>query len=138
MNKLLKTVFNILIVIAALGVLLMLFMIKDAAVKNATKEEKNVMTSFDYEVRHRAYGEVADTYFIYDTKFLEVPVNFEETLLTAEYVNMSFMQGVYEEKGDQQKAKTCRDRQEAIKNELVQYRFTADEIDQIMTAYQKQ
>ena len=138
MNKLLKTVFNILIVIAALGVLLMLFMIKDAAVKNATKEEKNVMTSFDYEVRHRAYGEVADTYFIYDTKFLEVPVNFEETLLTAEYVNMSFMQGVYEEKGDQQKAKACRDRQEAIKNELVQYRFTADEIDQIMTAYQKQ
>ena len=124
--------------IAALGVLLMLFMIKDAAVKNATKEEKNVMTSFDYEVRHRAYGEVADTYFIYNTKFLEVPVNFEETLLTAEYVNMSFMQGVYEEKGDQQKAKACRDRQEAIKNELVQYRFTADEIDQIMTAYQKQ
>lgn len=135
MNKALKIFFNILIVIAALGVLFMLFMIKDALVENATKEEDNVMTSFDYEVKHRAYGEIADTYFVYGTKFLEVPEGFEETLLTAEYVNLSFMQGVYEEKGDDQKAKACRDRLEAIRNELMQYRFTADEIDHIMTAY---
>ena len=136
MNKTLKLVFNILIVVAAFGVLLMLSMIKDAVVQNANKEEKNVMRCFEYEVKHRAYGEVASTYFIYDTKFLEVPEGFEETKLTAEYANLSFMLGVYEEKGDDKKAKACSDKLEEIKSQMDQYRFTADEIDKIMAAYQ--
>ena len=135
MNKSLKVVFNILIAAAALGILLMLFMIKDEIVNNAKKEEKNVMRSFDYEVKHRAYGEVTDTYFVYGTKFLEVPEGFEETKLTAEYAHLSFMLGVYEEKGDDKKAKECRDRSEEIKSQMDQYRFTADEIDKIMAAY---
>ena len=135
MNRSLKVVFNILIAAAALGILLMLFMIKDEIVNNAKKEEKNVMRSFDYEVKHRAYGEVTDTYFVYGTKFLEVPEGFEETKLTAEYAHLSFMLGVYEEKGDDKKAKECRDRLEEIKSQMDQYRFTADEIDKIMAAY---
>lgn len=135
MNKSLKVVFNILIAAAALGILLMLFMIKDEIVNNAKKEEKNVMRSFEYEVKHRAYGEVTATYFVYGTKFLEVPEGFEETKLTAEYAHLSFMLGVYEEKGDDKKAKECRDRSEEIKSQMDQYRFTADEIDKIMAAY---
>ncbi|MBP3248798.1 MAG: hypothetical protein J6M48_00405 [Ruminococcus sp.] len=135
MNRSLKVVFNILIAAAALGILLMLFMIKDEIVNNAKKEEKNVMRSFEYEVEHRAYGEVTDTYFVYGTKFLEVPEGFEETKLTAEYAHLSFMLGVYEEKGDDKKAKECRDRSEEIKSQMDQYRFTADEIDKIMAAY---
>ncbi|HOO06594.1 MAG TPA: hypothetical protein PLH83_08930 [Ruminococcus sp.] len=135
MNRSLKVVFNILIAAAALGILLMLFMIKDEIVNNAKKEEKNVMRSFEYEVKHRAYGEVTDTYFVYGTKFLEVPEGFEETKLTAEYAHLSFMLGVYEEKGDDKKAKECRDRLEEIKSQMDQYRFTADEIDKIMAAY---
>ncbi|GEM_PF-5649501 len=135
MNRSLKVVFNILIAAAALGILLMLFMIKDEIVNNAKKEEKNVMRSFEYEVKHRAYGEVTDTYFVYGTKFLEVPEGFEETKLTAEYAHLSFMLGVYEEKGDDKKAKECRDRSEEIKSQMDQYRFTADEIDKIMAAY---
>ena len=135
MNRSLKVVFNILIAAAALGILLMLFMIKDEIVNNAKKEEKNVMRSFEYEVKHRAYGEVTDTYFVYGTKFLEVPEGFEETKLTAEYAHLSFMMGVYEEKGDDKKAKECRDRSEEIKSQMDQYRFTADEIDKIMAAY---
>ena len=135
MNRSLKVVFNILIAAAAFGILLMLFMIKDEIVNNAKKEEKNVMKSFEYEVKHRAYGEVTDTYFVYGTKFLEVPEGFEETKLTAEYAHLSFMLGVYEEKGDDKKAKECRDRLEEIKSQMDQYRFTADEIDKIMAAY---
>lgn len=135
MNRSLKVVFNILIAAAALGILLMVFMIKDEIVNNAKKEEKNVMRSFEYEVKHRAYGEVTDTYFVYGTKFLEVPEGFEETKLTAEYAHLSFMLGVYEEKGDDKKAKECRDRSEEIKSQMDQYRFTADEIDKIMAAY---
>ncbi len=135
MNKALKLFFDILIVIAALGVLLMLFLIKDTIAKNAKKQEKNVMSSFEYEVKHRAYGEITDTYFVYYTKFIELPEGSEETKLTAEYANLSFMLGVYEEKGDDQKAKACSDRLEEIKNQMDQYRFTADEIDQIMAAY---
>lgn len=135
MNRSLKVVFNILIAAAALGILIMLFMIKDEIVNNAKKEEKNVMRSFEYEVKHRAYGEVTDTYFVYGTKFLEVPEGFEETKLTAEYAHLSFMLGVYEEKGDDKKAKECRDRSEEIKSQMDQYRFTADEIDKIMAAY---
>ncbi len=135
MNRSLKVVFNILIAAAALGILLMLFMIKDEIVNNAKKEEKNVMRSFEYEVKHRAYGEVTDTYFVYGTKFLEVPEGFEESKLTAEYAHLSFMLGVYEEKGDDKKAKECRDRSEEIKSQMDQYRFTADEIDKIMAAY---
>ncbi len=135
MNKTLKVVFNILIVVAALGVLLMIFMIKDEVVRNKNKEVKNVMSSFDYEVKHRAYGEVTDTYFVYYTKFIDLPEGFEETKLTAEYANLSFMLGVYEEKGDDNKAKACSDRMEEIKNQMDKYRFTADEIDKIMAAY---
>ena len=135
MNKSLKLIFNILIAVAALGILLMLAMIKNEIDQNANKEDKNVMSSFDYEVEHRAYGEVADTYFVYGTKFMEVPEDFEETKLTAEYVNLSFMLGVYEEKCDDKKAKACRDRLEEIKNQMNKYRFTADEIDNIMAAY---
>ena len=135
MNRSLKVVFNILIAAAALGILLMVFMIKDEIVNNAKKEEKNVMRSFEYEVKHRAYGEVTDTYFVYGTKFLEVPEGFEETKLTAEYAHLSFMLGVYVEKGDDKKAKECRDRSEEIKSQMDQYRFTADEIDKIMAAY---
>lgn len=135
MNKRLKLVFDILIAAAALGVLLMLIMIRAEVVQNANKEEKNVMSSFEYDVRHRAYGEVAETYFVYGTKFIEVPEGYEETKLTAEYAHLSFMLTVYEEKGDSQKAEACRDRLEEIKNQMVQYRFTADEIDKIMAAY---
>ena len=135
MNKTLKVVFNILIVVAALGVLLMIFMIKDEVVRNKNKEVKNVMSSFDYEVKHRAYGEVTDTYFVYYTKFIDLPEGYEETKLTAEYANLSFMLGVYEEKGDDNKAKACSDRMEEIKKQMDKYRFTADEIDKIMAAY---
>ena len=135
MNKTLKVVFNVLIVVAALGVLLMIFMIKDEVVRNKNKEVKNVMSSFDYEVKHRAYGEVTDTYFVYYTKFIDLPEGYEETKLTAEYANLSFMLGVYEEKGDDNKAKACSDRMEEIKKQMDKYRFTADEIDKIMAAY---
>jgi len=137
MNRPLKVIFNILIVVAALGVLLMIFMIKDEIAHNANKEEKNVMSSFDYEVKHRAYGEVTDTYFVYHTKFIELPEDYEETKLTAEYANLSFMLGVYEEKGDDKKAKACSDRMEEIKKQMDKYRFTADEIDKIMAPYMK-
>ena len=135
MNKMLKMVFNILIAAAALGVIFMIFMIKDEIVKNANKEEKNVMRMFDYEVSHRAYGEVADTYFVYDAQFLEVPEGFEESKLTAEYAKQSFMLGVYEEKGDEKRAEACRDKMEEIKNQMDKYRFTADEIDEMLSAY---
>ena len=135
MNKLLKMVFNILIAAAALGVLFMIFMIKDEVVKNANKEEKNVMRMFDYEVSHRAYGEVADTYFIYDAQFLEVPEGFEESKLTAEYAKQSFMLGVYEEKGDEKRAEACRDKMAELKNQMDKYCFTADEIDEMLSTY---
>ncbi len=135
MNKSLKLVFNILIVIASLCILIILSMIKDEAARNANKEERNDMSSFEYYVKHRAYGEVADSYFVYGTKFMQVPEDFEESRLTAEYVNLSFMLGVYEEKGDDVKAEECRDRLEEIKDQMDKYRFTADEIDNIAAAY---
>ena len=40
-----------------------------------------------------------------------------------------------EEKGDDQKVKACCDRLDEIKNQMDKYRFTADEIDHIMAAY---
>ena len=54
MNKSLKLVFNILIVIASLCILIILSMIKDEAARNANKEERNDMSSFEYYVKHQS------------------------------------------------------------------------------------
>ena len=135
MNKMLKMVFNILTAAAALGVLFMIFMIKDEVVKNANKEERNVMGSYDYEVSHRAYGEIADTYYVYDAQLLKVPEGFEESKLTAEYAKQAFMLGVYEEKGDEKKVGACKEKMENLKTQMDKYRFTADEIDEMLSAY---
>ena len=135
MNKALKWVFNVLIVFAALVILLLIFMIKDEIVRNENKEEKNVMRMFDYEVSRRAYGDVAETYFVYGTKFLKVPEEAAETKLTAEYIHLSFMLGAYEEKGDDKRAEECRKRLAEIRDEMDEYLFTADEIDNIIAAY---
>ena len=45
------------------------------------------------------------------------------------------MLGVYEEKGDEKRAEACRDKMEEIKNQMDKYRFTADEIDKMLSTY---
>ena len=135
MNKKLKLLFNILIVVAALGFLVSLVdLIGSIQYRNreVPDESAETMGVFDYKIKHKAYGEITNTYFTDRMYSMEAPAGIEKTYLVAEYANMAFLKRLYAEKGDSQKEQECLEKLNAIRAQLGDYAFTADELEKIV------
>ncbi len=135
MNKAVKVILNILIAIAGLAFfVLMIDML--GSVKYANREVEDPVESesmvFEYELKHRAYGEIIGGYYADRLSDFEPKPGMENIYNVAEYSHAAFMSRVYEEKGDDRMIRANTAKMEALKNLLGDYRYTADEVDEMI------
>ncbi len=130
-----KVILNILIVIAALVCLAMLAEMM-GSFKYANREVEDPaetgMMVFEYELEHRAYGEIVESWYVDRMSSMEAPAGLEPTYLVAEYAHTAFMSRVYEETGDEEAMAANSARREDLRNSLGHYRCTADEVDEMI------
>lgn len=138
MNKKIKLVFNIIIVVAAV-VFFLCFVDMIGSFKyrkdqdgKGPKEVEETMGVFDYRLRHKAYGEITNAYFTDRWGSMEAPQGLEMNYLVAEYANTAFLKRVYEEKKDEEKAQACERKLGSIRAMLGDYVTASDEIEEII------
>ena len=136
MNKALKIVLNILIVIASLVFLVSVVELV-SSIKYANREQEDPAETyagiFDYLLDKRSYGEVVGDYHFQRRETFDPAPGYENLFLVGEYGHDAFMARVFEEMGDGTRASACRERMQSLRGELGDYAFTADEIDEMIT-----
>lgn len=135
MNKAVKVILNILIVIAGLA-FFGLFIDMVGSFKYANREVEDPAETrkdvFEYELKHRAYNEVLGTWYVERMSSLEPSSGMEDIYNVAEYAHSAFMARVYAEKNDGSAIGSNADRMETVKKRLGDYAYTADEVDNII------
>ena len=128
MNKMLKVILDILIVVACL-VFLALTINMVGSFKYANREKEDPIETersvFEYELRHKSYGEVMNTYYV-------KRIGMEDIYNVAEYAHAAFMSRVYAEKGDDRMSESNALRMETVRNRLGAYAYTAEEVDEVI------
>ena len=136
MNRVLKIVLNILIVIASL-VLLVSVVELVSSIKYANREQEDPAETyagiFDYLLDKRSYGEVVDDYHFQRRKTFDPAPGYENLFRVGAYGHDAFMARVFDEMGDEPRASACRERMRSLRGEMGDYAFTADEIDERIT-----
>ena len=135
MNKKLKVILNILIVIASIAFaislinLLISIQYANREVEDPAKEYAGV---FEYQLKHRAYGEIMGSYYAKRLDNFTPAAGYENLYRVAEYAHTAFMIRVYEEEGNAGKATTYKERTTSLRRELGSYEYTADEINEML------
>ena len=135
MNKRLKVILNIMIIIAAI-VFAVTFLELIASIQYANREVEDPAEVyagvFEYELEHRAYGEIMGQYYVRRMKSMDPPAGYEDLYRVAEYAHTAFMTRVYDEKGDAEKASLYREKAATLRKELGAYEYTADDVDEML------
>lgn len=135
MNKKLKVILNILIVIAAIAFAISLLDLI-LSIQYANREVENPAETyadvFEYELEHRAYGEIVGSYYSQRLDSFTPPAGYENLYHVGEYAHTAFMTRVCDEKGDTKKAALYGTRADELKKELGSYEYTAAEIDEML------
>ena len=132
MSKKWTVILNILTVIAGLAFLVCLLdfvfsvKYKNREVEDPTETYAGV---FEYELRHRAYGELMADYYARRLDTVTPQAGYEDLYKVAEYAHTAFMTRVYEEKGDAEKVSAYEEKKTALRSGLGAYTYTADEVD---------
>jgi hypothetical protein len=135
MNKMMKVVLDILIVIACLAfVFLTIEMVSSYRYAHREKEDpvETERRVFEHELRHKSYGEIIDTYYVKRMYNFEPQDGMEDIYNVAEYAHAAFMSRVYAEKGDDRMSESNALRMETVRNRLGAYAYTADEVDEVI------
>ena len=134
MNKKLKIILIVLIVIASV-VFIALYIGMNASIRYANRETEDPVETerrvFEYELSHRAYGEVMGDYYSDRLSFFEPQPGTEDIYNVAEYAHTTFMSEVYAAKGDERMIRANAERRQTAKDRLGAYAYTADEIDRL-------
>ncbi len=137
MNKIAKVVLNVLIVIAAV-VSVVLFIVMAASVRYANRKTEDPVESemrvFEYELSHRAYGEIMGSYYAERLSRFDPMPGMEDIYNVAQYAHAAFMSRVYAEKKDESMICANEEKIESLRNRLGAYAYTADEIDAMINA----
>ena len=132
MNKILKIILNVCLVLAAFF-FAVCFVDLISSIRYANREVEDPAETyagvFEYELEHRAYGEIMGDYYVHRLKSFDPPAGYEDLYRIGEYAHTAFMGRVYDEKGDSKKASLCEEKKERSRGELGAYEYTADEID---------
>ena len=135
MNKALKIILNILITVAALLFFVCLIDMF-GSIKYAHREVEDPAERyagvFEYELKHRAYGEVMSDYYVRRLSSMTPQPGYENLYKVAEYAHTAFMVRVMEEKGDAEKAASLSAKAEGLREALGAYAYTADEVDEML------
>ena len=135
MNKMVKVILDILIVIACL-VFFALTIEMVSSYRYAHREKEDPVETerrvFEYELRHKSYGEIIDTYYVKRMYNFEPQDGMEDIYNVAEYAHAAFMSRVYAEKGDDRMSESNALRMETVRNRLGAYAYTADEVDEVI------
>ena len=138
MNKAVKVILNILIVIAGIIFLASLADMK-ASFQHAEEQKEDLAENrrmvFEYKLEKHAYGEILSTYYTYHTETMVdsgEEVVMQELYRVAEYAHAAFMAGVYEEKGDESAIRANAAKREDARNNLGAYAYTADVVDEML------
>ena len=135
MNKMVKVILDILIVIACLAFLfLTIEMVSSYRYVHREKEDpiETERSVFEYELRHKSYGEIMSTYYAKRMYNFEPQAGMEDIYNVAEYAHAAFMSRVYAEKGDDRMSESNALRMENVRNRLGAYAYTADEVDEVI------
>ena len=135
MNKKLRVILNILTVIAAIIFLVsFIAMISSFGYANRDVEDpaETYAGVFEYELKHRAYGEIMGTYYVRRLDSFTAEPGYEDLYRVGEYAHTAFMARVYDEKGDPEKASLCREKTGRLRSELGAYEYTADAVDEMI------
>ncbi|MCR5251578.1 MAG: hypothetical protein K6E50_13330 [Lachnospiraceae bacterium] len=134
-NKILKTIFNVAIGIAAV-VFAAFFFDMLGSVKYANRETEDPSISemgvFEYRLEHKAFGEILKSYHTDRMGSMEPIEGCEKIYALAGYADNAFLRRVYEEKKDVENENICRERCAGFRNDLEPYAHAADEIDEIL------
>ena len=124
MNKMVKVILDILIVIACL-VFFALTIEMVGSFKYAHREKEDPIETersvFEYELRHKSYGEIIDTYYVKRMYNFEPQDGMEDIYNVAEYAHAAFMM-----------SESNALRMETVRNRLGAYAYTADEVDEVI------
>ena len=135
MNKILKVTLNILIVTASIAFavcfLNLIFSIQYAN-REVEDPAKTYAGVFEYELQHRAYGEIMGDYYVRRMKSYDPPAGYEDLYRIGEYAHTAFMSRIYDEKTDPKKADIYREKTKELRKELGSYEYTADEIESFL------
>ena len=66
---------------------------------------------------------------------MEAPAGMEQIYAMGDYANTAFLLRMYVEKGDEEKARECREKLNSLKTELDKYVPDADGIDEVLGKY---
>lgn len=135
MNKALKVILNVLLVAAAIGFLIcfinLIFSIQYAN-REVEDPAKTYAGVFEYELEHRAYGEIMEDYYVRRLDNFDPEPGYEDLYRVSEYAHTAFMARVYDEKGDPGKASSYKEKTDTLRNGLGSYEYTADEVDDMI------
>ena len=135
MNKKLKVILNVLIVVAAIAFAISLINLL-VSIQYANREVENpadeYASVFEYELKHRAYGEIMSDYYVERLQSFSPTAGYENLYHVAEYAHTAFMIRVYEEKGDSGRAASYREKAESLRRDLGNYEYTADEVNAML------
>ena len=135
MNKILRVILNILIAVAAIAFLInIVLLIKSFKYANREVEDpaETYAGVFEYELQHRAYGDIMNHYYAHRLNSFDAPEGYEDLYRVAGYAHAAFMSRVYSEKGDEMGIARCNSTMSEIKAELGDHAYTADEIDEMI------
>ena len=137
MNKVLKVILNILIVVFSLAFLVSLinlFSSIEYANREVEDPAKTYAGVFDYEIEHRAYGEILGSYYSRRMGSFTPEPGYENLYSVGEYAHAAFMTRVYDEKGDRERSSADMEKIKTLRKEMGDYEYTADEIDKMLQA----
>ena len=135
MNKVLKVILNIMIVIASLAFFVcFVLMIESFKYKNREVEDpaETYAGVFEYMLRHRAYGEIIGDYYSRRMDSFGPVAGYEDLYKVGAYAHAAFMARVYSEKDDQYGIDRCNSSMKDIRSELGDLAHNANEIDEMI------
>ena len=118
MNKAINVILNI--VIAALSVFVLVYFFYIISVFHNAKEQKEKSASEDktsvleYELEHKAYDEIIDSYYAKRMYSFEAPEGYEDIYNIGEYCHLSFMLKVYEKEENEDKIALSREKMDQL------------------------
>ena len=133
-GSLLGIIMNIALIIAALIFVITLFA-TISEVRRVYENASGSISSMTYSLEADQFGSMASTYYMRNAAVGKVDKDSKYYCDIAEYAHLSFMEKVYDRKGDDKDNKRCAARRQELKDGLGEYNVAADKIDKQLNGF---
>lgn len=133
-GSLLGIIMNIALIIAALIFVITLFA-TISEVRRVYENASGSISSMTYSLEADQFGSMASTYYMRNAAVGKVDKDSKYYCDIAEYAHLSFMEKVYDRKGDDKDRKRCAARRQELREGLGEYNVAADKIDKQLNGF---